>query len=303
MLRFIAEQYRSIDTRIGECFRNLVVWKRGEQSIILESHFSPPGGTRPYLLIRPVSADEEVSESVAANVGLLLDEIFVDEGLGDVRRELAPDVEGRLDGKFVFRRLPMPVRRGEIVKPKFSIVFDGVDLGFDWDHLNGLEYLHVLIRQPGEPCHVQTLSSATTSDNRNDYRIKQNTVERKQESSGEPNTGRRLAKHHPKKLKELLKTLEAKLANTEDEEERQTFAQQIEDIVHELERRNSPAMTKLMRTMQQSLKRSIGELKAKMREKGIPEVDLGHFDHCGSSEGHPFHFCYRPAFPVKWETE
>jgi hypothetical protein len=302
MMRFIAQQYRMIDTRTDHCFRNRVIWRRGEHEVVLEAHFSPSGGTRPYVLIRPATTEGTVSESVAATIGVLLDEIFVDEGLGEVRRELRPAGESRLNGQFVFRKLP-PTRRGPKAKPSFSIIFDGVDLGSNWQFLTGLEYLHTLICHPGQPCFVRDLAP----DARAAYRFQQKTIERKRESEDRFRKGGQFANYKISRLKTLLKTAKDSLARAveknEDEQECRKYELQVEELTYEIERRDNPEMKKLMNNAQQHLMRAVQELKKRMQENGIPDADLGHFDHCTSSEQHPFHFCYRPASPVEWGTD
>jgi len=302
MLRFIAQQYRAIDTRAGHCFRNRVIWRRGEHEVLLEAYFSPSGGTRPYVLIRPVSADEVVPETIAMSIGLLFDEIFMDEGLGEVRQDLRPAGESRSEGQYVFRKL-LPTGRGAKANSKFSIIFDGVNLGSNWRFLTGLEYLHTLIRCSGEPCYVRDLAP----DDRTTYRFQQDAVERAPEVKDQFRKKGQFADYSTKRLKTLLEVAKDKLVRAaekgEDERECQKYELQVEELTYEIERRDNPEMKKLMNTAQQHLKRAVDELKKRMQENGIPVADLEHFDHCTSSGSHPFHFCYRPAISVDWETD
>ena len=302
LLRFIAQQYRAIDTRTGHCFRNRVTWRRGEHEVVLEAHFSPSGGTRPYVLIRPAATEGTVSEWVAATIGVLLDEIFVDEGLGEVRRELRPAGESRLNGQFVFRKLP-PTRHGPKAKPSFSIIFDGVDLGSNWRFLTGLEYLHTLVCHPGQPCFVRDLAP----DARAAYRFQQDAVERKQTPDDRFRKGGRFTGYKITRLKRLREAAKDSLARAvdkdADEQERRKYELQIEELTYEIERRDDPQMKKLMNRSQLHLSRAVEELKERMRKNGIHAAYLEHFDHCTSSEQHPLYFCYRPASQVEWETD
>ena len=81
------------------------------------------------------------------------------------------------------------------------------------------------------------------------------------------------------------------------------FAQEIEELRNEIERRENPTMKKAMNTVQQAMKKAVEELTQQMKEKGLPEAYWDHFEHCTSSEAHPYHFTYRPAVSIDWDTD
>ena len=57
-----------------------------------------------------------------------------------------------------------------------------------------------------------------------------------------------------------------------------------------------------MRSVQAELRKAVDELKARMKDKDIPEEHWGHFDHCTSSAGHELHFIYEKPKDIKWDT-
>ena len=58
-----------------------------------------------------------------------------------------------------------------------------------------------------------------------------------------------------------------------------------------------------MRSVQAELRKAVNELKARMKDKGIPEEHWGHFDHCTSSAGHELHFSYEKPKDIDWDTD
>ena len=179
-LRFIARHYDAIDHQADRCFRNQVVWRTEGESVVLEAHYSPPGETLPYVLIRSAKPKEPLPETVATTVQALFDEIYKEERLGHVQRELievGKPSRLRATGPYVFRceMLELPATRNRPAKtvPKFTIVFNGVDLGSTWKSLVGLGHLHRLIRQPGKLIPVGDFFRAERSDAAKDYRFRE----------------------------------------------------------------------------------------------------------------------------------
>jgi hypothetical protein len=58
-----------------------------------------------------------------------------------------------------------------------------------------------------------------------------------------------------------------------------------------------------MRSVQAELRKAVNELKARMKDKNIPEEHRGHFDHCASSAGHEFQFKYEKPKDIAWDTD
>jgi hypothetical protein len=58
-----------------------------------------------------------------------------------------------------------------------------------------------------------------------------------------------------------------------------------------------------MRSVQAELRKAVDELKARMKDNGVPEDHWGHFDHCASSAGHELHFIYEKPKDIKWDTD
>ncbi|WP_162667693.1 hypothetical protein [Gemmata massiliana] len=76
-LRFVAKEYDVIRNHLSRCFRNQVIWNvSGTDEVRLEAHYSPPGNTRPYILIRSATAQCSVPEKLATRIQVLLDEIY-----------------------------------------------------------------------------------------------------------------------------------------------------------------------------------------------------------------------------------
>src|SRR5208282_2355716 len=93
------------------------------------------------------------------------------ERLGHVQRELTEAGKPsrlRANGPYVFRceMLELPKTRNRAAKtvPKFTIVFNGVELGSTWRPLVGLGHLHRLIRQPGKLIPVADFTVADRGD-------------------------------------------------------------------------------------------------------------------------------------------
>jgi GTPase SAR1 family protein len=308
-LRFIARQYDSIDRQAARCFRNQIAWRKGDADVVLEAHFSPAGETLPYVLIRSAKPKESVPETVATTLQALFDEIYKEERLGHVQRELiefGKPSRLRAHGPYVFRWERMDGRS------KFTIVFSGIDLGSTWKSLVGLGHLHRLIRQPGIKIHVDDFFRAERGDAAKEYRYRE---EEDDGGNASDDTPRPSTKHPTRKagspskfvnystkeLKQSLKGAELKLARARDSETKRTCEQQIELLNDEIDRRKS-SLKKAMNSVQAELKKAVGELKARMREKEIPQEHWGHFDHCTSSAGHEFHFLYEKPQAIAWDT-
>jgi len=89
--------------------------------------YSPPGATLPYVLIRSEKPKQSLPETVAATVQALFDEIYKEERLSHVRRELTKAGKPsrlRANGPYVFRceilELPKTRNRDAKMVPKFS---------------------------------------------------------------------------------------------------------------------------------------------------------------------------------------
>jgi hypothetical protein len=308
-LRFIARQYDSIDQQAGRCFRNQIVWRKGDADVALEAHYSPAGETLPYVLIRSAKPKESVPETVAVTIQALFDEIYKEERLGHVQSELiefGKPSRRRAHGPYVFRCEMMDGR------PKYTIVFSGIDLGSTWKSLVGLGHLQRLIRQPGIKIHVDDFFRAERGDAASDYRYRQEEDDDGSASEGAPrpstrhptkkaSSPSRFAKYSTPELKKSLKGAERELARARDSEAKRTCEQQIELLNDEIDRRKS-SLKKAMNSVQSELKKAVGELKARMKEKEIPQEHWGHFDHCTSSAGHEFHFSYEKPKAIAWDT-
>lgn len=308
-LRFIARQYDSIDQQAAQCFRNEIVWRKGDADVVLEAHYSPAGETLPYVLIRSAKPQEPVPETVAATVQALFDEIYKEERLGHVQRELiefGKPSRLRAHGPYVFRCEMIDGR------PKFTIVFNGVDLGSSWKSLVGLGHLQRLIRQPGIKIHVDDFFRAGRGDAAKDYRYREEEDDggNASEDSPRPSTKHstkkasspsRFANYSTIELKKSLKGAERELARARDSEAKRTCERQIDLLNDEIDRRKS-SLKKAMNSVQTELKKAVGELKARMKEKEIPQEHWGHFDHCTSSAGHEFHFLYEKPKAIAWDT-
>jgi hypothetical protein len=200
-------------------------------------------------------------------------------------------------------------------RPKFTIVFSCVDLGSTWKSLVGLGHLHRLIRQPGIKIHVDDFFGAQRHDAAKDYRYREeeddggnasedlrrpSTTHSKHptKKAGSPS---RFANYSTKDLKKSLTAAERKLAEARDSETKRTCEQQIELLNDEIDRRKS-SLKKAMNSVQTELKKAVGELKSRMKEKEIPQEHWGHFDHCTSSAGHEFHFLYEKPKDIAWDT-
>ena len=117
---------------------------------------------------------------MATTVKALFDEIYKEERLGHVRRELTQVGKPsrlRATGRYVFRcemiELPETRNRAAKMVPKFTIVFNGVDLGSTWSSLVGLGHLHRLIRQPGKLIPVGDFFRAERSDAAKEYQYRE----------------------------------------------------------------------------------------------------------------------------------
>jgi hypothetical protein len=86
-LRFIEEEYNSIEQRADRFFRNQLDWNTTGGEIRLEAHYSPPGNTRPYILIRSAPERPDAKKK-AEHVKFLFDQIYKKEGLRDIKSEL-----------------------------------------------------------------------------------------------------------------------------------------------------------------------------------------------------------------------
>jgi len=307
-LRFIARHYDAIDQQADRCFRNQVVWRKLDLDVVLEAHYSPAGVTLPYVLIRSEKPKQSLPETVAATVQALFDEIYKEERLSHVQRELIQAGKPsrlRANGPYVFRcemvERPATRNRPSKMVPKFTIWFGGVELDFPWSSLVGLGYLHRLIRQSGQLIHVDEFSRVERSDAAKGYRFRQEkgkTLENAAESlrSSSPS----FAEYSTKKLRQLCKAAELKLERA-DSKTKGIYEQQIEMLTDEIERRKS-SQKKAMNSIQAELKKAVDELKARMKEKDISKEHWGHFDHCTSSAGHEFHFIYQKPQDIAWDT-
>lgn len=308
-LRFIARQYDSIDHQAIRCFRNQIVWRKGDVGVVLDAHYSPAGETLPYVLIRSVNPKESLPETVATTVQALFDEIYKEERLGHVQRELiefGKPSRRRAHGPYVFR-CEMIQRRA-----KYTIVFNGIDLGSTWKSLVGLGHLHRLICQPGIKIHVDDFFRAERVVPARDYRYREEEDDSRSASDDAPRGSAKrptkkasspsvFANYSTKDLKKSLTGAERELARTRDSETKRTCEQRIELLNDEIDRRKS-SLKKAMNSIQAELKKAVGELKGRMKEKEIPPEHWGHFDHCTSSAGHEFHFLYEKPKAIAWDT-
>jgi GTPase SAR1 family protein/uncharacterized small protein (DUF1192 family) len=338
-LRFIARHYDAIDHHADQCFRNQVIWKADGESVSLEAHFSPPGAALPYILIRSTTSKQPLPDAVAATVKVLFDEIYNEERLGHARRELTQVGKPgtlRANGPYVFRcemqKLPATRNRKAKMVAKFTIVFNGTELGFPWRSLVGLGHLHRLISQPGKLFHVDDFFLAKRRDaagdkfqeideqTRKKYKLRK--LRNKTENMGdaEPSPSRaspKFAGHSTKSLKRLRKAAKQQrklLSDSESEEDDSESEQintkrvnelndEIEMLTDEIERRENKVLKKAMRSVQAELRKAVNELKARMKQKDIPEELLGHFDHCASSARHACHFSYDKPKGIEWDTD
>jgi GTPase SAR1 family protein/Leucine-rich repeat (LRR) protein len=309
-LRFIARHYDAIDHHAGRCFRNQVAWRTESESVLLEAHYSPPGATLPYVLIRSEKPKQSLPETVAATVQALFDEIYKEERLSHVRRELTKAGKPsrlRANGPYVFRceilELPKTRNRDAKMVPKFTIWFNGVELDFPWRSLKGLGYLYRLIRQPGELIPVGDFFRAERSDAAKGYKFRQEGAKLGSASASLPRPSPKFAEYSTKKLKQLCKAAELKLEQEPDSETEQRYARRVQELTDEIDRRSNPELKTGMRSVQAELRKAVNELKARMKEKKIPEEHWGHFDHCASSAEHEFHFRYEKPTDIAWDTD
>jgi hypothetical protein len=162
--------------------------------------------------------------------------------------------------------------------------------------------------------HVDDFFRAERRDAAKDYRYREEEDEggNASEDSPRPSTthskrptnkggSSRFANYSTKELKQSLKGAELKLARASDSETKRTCEQQIELLNDEIDRRKS-SLKKAMNSVQTELKKAVGELKARMKEKEISPEHWGHFDHCTSSAGHEFHFLYEKPRAIAWDT-
>ena len=154
----------------------------------------------------------------ATTVKALFDEIYKEERLGHVQRELTKVGKPsrlRATGRYVFRceMLELPETRNRPAKtvPKFTIVFSGVDLGSTWSSLVGLGHLHLLIRQPGKLIPVGEFSRAERSDAAKGYKFRQEGVTAGSASESVPRPSPKFAKYSTKELRQSRKAAELKL--------------------------------------------------------------------------------------------
>jgi len=309
-LRFIARHYDAIDHHAARCFRNQVVWRTGSESVLLEAHYSPPGATLPHILIRSATPNQPIAETVAATLKALFQEIYRDERLGHVHIELTQvgkPTRLRATGRYVFRCeiLELPATRNRPAKmvPKFTIVFNGVDLGSTWSSLVGLGHLHRLIRQPGKLIAVGDFSRAERSDAAKGYKFRQEGVKAGNASPSLRRPSPKFATYSTKKLKQLCKAAGLKLERAPNSETKETYARQVQELTEEIERRSNPELKTGMRSIQAELRKAVNELKARMKDKNIPEELWEHFDHCASSAGHEFQFKYEKPKDIAWDTD
>ncbi len=309
-LRFIAGQYDAIDHHADRCFRNQVVWRMEGENVLLEAHYSPPGAMLPHILIRSTKSKQLPPETVAATVRALFDEIYKEERLGHVERELTQvgkPVTLRAKGRYVFRceilELPKTRNRPAKMVPKFAIVFNEVDLGSTWSSLVGLSHLHRLIRQPGKLIPVGEFTRTERSDAARDYKFRHKGTQVGNAAPDLPRPSSKLTRYSTKKLKQLCKAAGLKLEQASGSESEQTYAQQVQDLTDEIDRRSNPQLKTAMRSVQAELRKAINELKARMEKMNIPKEHWGHFDHCASSAGHEFHFIYEKPKDITWDTD
>lgn len=309
-LRFIARQYDSIDCQAAQCFRNRIVWRKDDVSVVLEAHYSPTDETPPFVLIRSATPKKTLPEAVARAVQALFDEIYKEERLGHVQRELiefGKPSKLRAHGPYVFR---CEMIRG---RPKFTIIFGGVDLGSTWKSLVGLGHLRRLIRQPGRMIHADDFFRAERVVAKKDYRY----LEAEDEGgNASEDSLRDFGKHPAKKssprskfakltleqLERMRQTVNRKLAQDPDSASAPTYAEQARELTEAIEQKSKPMLKPAMRSLQAELKKAVVELKARMKEKNIAPEQWGHFDHCTSSAGHAYHFCYEKPQHIDWDT-
>jgi hypothetical protein len=309
-LRFIARHYNAIDHHVDRCFRNHVVWRTEGESVLLEAHYSPPGATLPHILIRTATPPKQPrSETVATTVKALFDEIYKEERLGHVRPELTQVGKPsrlRATGRYVFRceiiELPKTPNRAAKTVPKFTIVFNGVELGSTWSSLVGLGHLHRLIRQAGELIPVGDFFRAERSDAAKEYRYREEETGVGNASLSVPRPSPKFAELSTKKLKQLCKVAEFKRERATDSKTKRTYMDDIQELTDEIARRVNPELKTAMRSVQAELRKAVNELQAGMKLKGVPEEHLRHFEHCTSSAGHEFHFKYEKPKDVTWDT-
>lgn len=215
------------------------------------------------------------------------------------------------EGSFVFRRTGPG--GGSSARPIFTIVLRGTNLGTGWRHTRGLTYLHRLVRTAGREVHVDDLVASAHPGRDQDYRVRADDVEAPDEvvtgSGGNRFVGKstRELKQRRDDARVTLKALaEGSLypSDLETREEKQGECERdIEALTAEIERREDPALKKQMNAVQTQLKKAVEELRVRMQEKGVPTEYLSHFNHCTSSEDHPYHFCYAPAVVPDWATD
>jgi GTPase SAR1 family protein len=307
-LRFTVRQYDSIDHHAARCFRNQIVWRKGDVGVVLEAHYSPPGETLPYVLIRSATPKASVPGTVAATVQALFDEIYKEERLGHVQRELiefGKPSRLRVHGPYVFRcemhERPATRKRPAKRVPRFAIVFNGVDLGSSWSSLVGLGHLHRLIQQPGKLIAVGEFTRTQRSDAARDYKFRQKGT-MGNPSASPPGPSPKFAEYSTKKLKQVRAAAERKLEQASGSELEQTYARRVQELTDEIERRSNPELKASMRSVQGELRKAVDELKARMKDKEIPQEHWGHFDHCTSSAGHEYHFRYEKPQDIAWTT-
>ena len=80
-----------------------------------------------------------------------------------------------------------------------------------------------------------------------------------------------------KELKQSLKAAELKLERATDSESAPTYAQQVEELTDEIDRRSNPELKKAMRSVQAELQKAVDELKARMKDKEHSRRTLGAF--------------------------
>ena len=223
--------YDAIDHHADRCFRNQVVWRKEWRERFVGGPLQSAGcgaAAHPHTVRE---RKQPLPETVATTVKALFDEIYKEERLGHVERELTQVGKPsrlRATGGYVFRceMLELPATRNRPAKtvPKFTIVLGGVDLGSTWSCLVGLGHLHLLIRQPGKLIAVGEFSRAERSDAAKGYKFRQEGGRRRQEtrtttsrrSSETPRTSvprpsPKFAKYSTKELRQSRKAAELKL--------------------------------------------------------------------------------------------
>ena len=165
------------------------------------------------------------------------------------------------------------------------------------------------MRHAGQLISVDEFSRTERYDASRGYRFTQKDQPAESASTAARNSSSKFVTFSTKKLKQLHEAAEHKLVQAaRDGTDSNSlmegkFAQEIEELRNEIERRENPTMKKAMNTVQQAMKKAVEELTQQMKEKGLPEAYWDHFEHCMSSEAHPYHFTYRPAVSIDWDTD